>query len=393
MLFKDLNLNPLILENIEAMGYNELTEIQEKAIPKIQSGRDIIGIAQTGTGKTAAFALPILDKLLKEEPKKETKILIITPTRELAIQIRDNIMAYRKGTDFKCSVVLGGINKHSQKAVIKKGFEILVATPGRLKDLLETRKIRLETVKTVVLDEADTMLDMGFIHDITYIMEKTPKSRQTLLFSATMPDTVKKLANKIMNTPETIKVNTLLPKEKISQEVYFISKLKKIDLLFDLITTRDQPSTIIFCRTKQAVNELEEALSVYNMKISVLHGDKMQQQRIKAMRDFKEGKNKILIATDVAARGIDVEDLGLVINYDVPTKKELYIHRIGRTARAGKVGRAVTMCSTTELRDLRDIEKAIGLTLTPVEHKYKSKQEKAKEQVRRQKEEIGRAHV
>ena len=163
----------------------------------MQSGRDIIGIAQTETGKTAAFALPILDKLLKEEPKKETKILIITPTRELAIQIRDNIMAYRKGTDFKCSVVLGGINKHSQKAVIKKGFEILVATPGRLKDLLETRKIRLETVKTVVLDEADTMLDMGFIHDITYIMEKTPKSRQTLLFSATMPDTVKKLANTV----------------------------------------------------------------------------------------------------------------------------------------------------------------------------------------------------
>ena len=382
MEFKKLLKNELLLKNIEEIGYVEATEIQENVIPKVKSGKDIIGLAQTGTGKTAAFALPLLENLLEHVADKQTKILILTPTRELAIQIRDNIMEFRRGTDFKCSVILGGINQHSQKAVIKRGMEIIVATPGRLKDLLNNRKIRLDTVKTVVLDEADTMLDMGFIHDITDIIKRCPKNRQTLLFSATMPDSVKKLAASIMTNPLHVKVNSIIPKEQMKQVVYYVSKEKKKALLLDLISTKEKPSTIIFARTKIMVDELEELFNEYKIKVSVLHGDKKQSNRVKAIKDFKEGKVRFLIATDVAARGIDVNDLGLVINFDVPDKKELYIHRIGRTARAGKTGTAITLCSNSEKKDLEKIERTIGLTLPSVDHKYKAKAYKKKEFVK-----------
>ena len=393
MEFKKLIKNELLLKNITEMGYVEATEIQENVIPKVKSGKDIIGLAQTGTGKTAAFALPLLENLLDGESTKQASILILTPTRELAIQIRDNIMEFRKGTEFKCSVILGGVNQHSQKAVIKRGMEVIVATPGRLKDLLNNRKIRLDTIKTVVLDEADTMLDMGFIHDITDIIKRCPKNRQTLLFSATMPDSVKKLAASIMTNPLHVKVNSIIPKEQVKQVVYHVSNEKKQALLLDLISTKEKPSTIIFARTKLMVDELELLFNEYKIKTSVLHGDKKQSNRVKAIKDFKEGKVRFLIATDVAARGIDVDNLGLVINYDVPDKKELYIHRIGRTARAGKTGTAITLCSKAEKKDLEKIERTIGLTLPSIDHKYKAKEYKPTTQVTKKKKNIRKTTV
>lgn len=375
MNFERMNLNQVLLDNIKELGYNEPTEIQSKVIPIIKEYKDVVALAETGSGKTAAFALPLLERLMNENnPDKVTRVLILTPTRELAVQIRDNIMAFRKGTEFKCSVILGGINKQSQKAVIKRGFEILVATPGRLVDLLNQRKINLNDIRTVVLDEADTMLDMGFIHDIDAIISKTPKKRQTLLFSATIEDSIKNLTNKIMNNPIYIKLDSKVIKNKINQEVYYISKDNKSHLLLDLISTKEKLSTIIFTRTKEKANELENLFKEYNIKVSVLHGDKQQSNRMKAMKDFKEGKVRFLIATDIAARGIDIDNLGLVINYDVPEKKELYVHRVGRTARNGLAGKAITLCAKNERDNLEKIEKSIGLTLPRIKHKYESKE-------------------
>ncbi len=372
MKFKELQLSDSILKEIDSMGYIETTPIQELAIPKILGKSDVIGLAQTGTGKTAAFSLPIIDTLIKEyQPDRKIKALILSPTRELAIQIRDNILNYAKGTNFKCSVILGGVNQNSQKEVLKKGIDILVATPGRLVDLINQRKADMSNVNFLVLDEADTMLDMGFIKDIKHIISKTPTTRQTLLFSATMPAEVKKLCGEFMISPITVKVNSKeVTADKIDQELYYVDKKNKTNLLLDLISLKAKPTTLIFTRTKHGANKLAEELAEFNIMTSVIHGNKTQSNRVKALKDFKEGKTKIMIATDIAARGIDISDLELVINYDMPEKPELYIHRIGRTARAGREGKAISLCTSAELKEINAIEKLIRFTIPEVHHKY-----------------------
>ncbi len=370
MKFKELQLSDKLLDAVMEMGYETVTPIQELAIPKILAKQDIIGLAQTGTGKTAAFALPLIDRLIKEyKNDRRIKMLVLTPTRELAIQNRDNIIKYAKNTNFKCSVILGGVNQHSQVEVLKKGIDILVATPGRLVDLMNQRKADLGNVEMLVLDEADTMLDMGFIKDIKTIISKTKETRQTLLFSATMPDEIKELTKTIMKNPTTIKTATKeITADNITEEVYFVDKANKPHLLLDLISTKEQLSTLIFTRTKHGANDLEDKLADFDIKCSVIHGNKTQSNRVKALQDFKTGHTKIMIATDIAARGIDINDLGLVINYDMPEQAEVYVHRIGRTARAGKNGKAISLCSSAEMQELRAIERLIKRTLPVIEN-------------------------
>ncbi len=372
MTFKELGLSNVILSQLDKIGYVEATPIQELAIPKILENKDIIGIAQTGTGKTAAFALPILDKLIKgNAPDKTIKALILSPTRELAIQIRDNIKEYASGTSYKCSVVLGGVNAYSQIEVLKKGVDILVATPGRLLDLINQGKANMSNVQTLVLDEADTMLDMGFIKDIKSIISKTPKARQTLLFSATIPKEIRDLSAEFMKNPVIIKTKTEeVTADKVKQELYYVDKGNKLSLLLELIGTKEKPTTLIFTRTKHGANRLEDQLNSYDIKASVIHGNKTQSNRVKALSDFKSQKTRIMVATDIAARGIDISNLALVINYDMPEKAELYVHRIGRTARAGQEGTSISLCSSAEIGELKAIERLINQNIKIIDHKY-----------------------
>ncbi|MDD4624593.1 MAG: DEAD/DEAH box helicase [Bacilli bacterium] len=372
MKFKELKLEKVILDAVEKIGFTEVTPIQEQAIPEILKKKDLIGLAQTGTGKTAAFGLPIIDMLIREKKlDKKTRVLIVSPTRELAIQIRDNILDYSQGTDLRCGVVLGGVNQSSQKTVLQRGVDILVATPGRLVDLINQRIANISNVEILVLDEADTMLDMGFIRDIKFIIGKTLKERQTLLFSATINNEVKELSKQFMKDPIIIKTKTdEITANNIEQELYYVDSTNKVNLLLELLSTKEQKTTLIFTRTKHGANKLAERLSEFNLKTSVIHGNKTQSNRVKALNDFKTGKTKIMIATDIAARGIDIVDLGLVINYDIPEKNEIYIHRIGRTARAGKEGKAITLCTSADLNNIKDIEKLINHKIKVMNHKY-----------------------
>lgn len=372
MRFNELKLEKVILEAVEKIGFTEVTPIQELAIPEILNKKDIIGLAQTGTGKTAAFALPIIDMLIKEKKlDKKTRVLIVSPTRELAIQIRDNILEYSQGTDLRCGVVLGGVNQNSQKKVLQRGVDILVATPGRLVDLINQRIANISNVEMLVLDEADTMLDMGFIKDIKFIISKTLTDRQTLLFSATIPDEVKELSKQFMKNPIIIKTQTAeVTADKIEQELYYVDSTNKVSLLLELLSTKEKKTTLIFTRTKHGANKLADKLAEFDLKTSVIHGNKTQSNRVKALQDFKTGKTIIMIATDIAARGIDINDLGLVINYDLPEKNEIYVHRIGRTARAGKEGKAITLCTSAETYNIKAIEKLINHNIKVIDHKY-----------------------
>lgn len=372
MRFNELKLEKVILEAVEKIGFTEVTPIQELAIPEILNKKDIIGLAQTGTGKTAAFALPIIDMLIKEKKlDKKARVLIVSPTRELAIQIRDNILEYSQGTDLRCGVVLGGVNQNSQKKVLQRGVDILVATPGRLVDLINQRIANISNVEMLVLDEADTMLDMGFIKDIKFIISKTLTDRQTLLFSATIPDEVKELSKQFMKNPIIIKTQTAeVTADKIEQELYYVDSTNKVSLLLELLSTKEKKTTLIFTRTKHGANKLADKLAEFDLKTSVIHGNKTQSNRVKALQDFKTGKTIIMIATDIAARGIDINDLGLVINYDLPEKNEIYVHRIGRTARAGKEGKAITLCTSAETYNIKAIEKLINHKIKVIDHKY-----------------------
>lgn len=372
MKFKELKLEKVILDAVEKIGYTEVTPIQELAIPEILKKKDLIGLAQTGTGKTAAYGLPIIDMLIKDSRiDKKIRVLIVSPTRELAIQIRDNILDYSQGTNIRCGVVLGGVNQTSQKNVLQKGVDILVATPGRLVDLINQRIANISNVEILVLDEADTMLDMGFIRDIKFIIGKTLKERQTLLFSATINNEVKELSKQFMKDPIIIKTKTdEVTADKIEQELYYVDSTNKVSLLLELLSTKEKKTTLIFTRTKHGANKLAEKLDEFDIKTSVIHGNKTQSNRVKALQDFKTGKTKIMIATDIAARGIDINDLGLVINYDVPEKNEIYIHRIGRTARAGKEGKAISLCTSAELNNVKEIEKLINHKIKVIDHKY-----------------------
>ncbi|MEG0799174.1 MAG: DEAD/DEAH box helicase [Bacilli bacterium] len=375
MKFEDFKLKEPIYKAILKEGYEVPTPVQEQTINKIIEGNDILGCAQTGTGKTAAFALPLLHLLL-DNPSKESihsiKVLILTPTRELAIQIRDNFRTFGENTNIKTSVIFGGVNQHSQVEVLRKGIDVLVATPGRLLDLINQGHVRLENTKYLVLDEADTMLDMGFLQDVKKIVARVPKGHQTMLFSATMPKEIEKLSQEFLNNPTIVKVSIVSSAvDTITQNLYYIDKVNKVKLLIQLLNKEEVVSALVFTRTKHGANKLGELLDKAGINSGIIHGNKSQPARVSALKDFKEGKTKVLIATDIAARGIDINALSHVINYDMPEKAETYVHRIGRTGRAGVTGVSISFCDYDEKPTIKEIEKLIKQQINVIDdHDY-----------------------
>ncbi len=366
MTFKELNLTAPILKAIDRQNYTTPTPIQQKAIPFLLQKRDLIGCAQTGTGKTAAFALPILQNLASERGKF-IKALILTPTRELAIQIQENFEDYGANLSLRCTVIFGGVSQVPQVERLQRGTDILIATPGRLCDLMNQGYVDISQIQIFVLDEADRMLDMGFIHDVKKVLRALPKNRQTLLFSATMPTEIEALAKTILHEPVTVKVDPVTSTAaSVQQYVYLIDKGNKRHLLKKLLRARDVGSALVFTRTKHAADKVVKELAKAGMVAMAIHGNKGQTARQTALKRFKSGDIKILVATDIAARGIDIPELSHVFNYELPNEPETYIHRIGRTGRAGLGGIAVSFCDYDEIPYLKDIEKLMGHTV-PVE--------------------------
>ena len=367
MLFKDLDIIKPILRAVEEAGYEQPTEIQENSIPVVLKGKDILWCAQTGTGKTAAFAIPILQNIVRDKEKNDErniKALIVAPTRELAIQIEENFAMYSKYLDIKDTVIFGGVNQSSQVRKIKAGVDVLIATPGRLLDLSNQKHVDLKNVKYFVLDEADRMIDMGMIHDVKKIISRLPKERQNLLFSATMPKEVMKLVNSILKNPVKVEVQPVSSTaEIISQGVYHVPKKNKKSLLIHLLKDESIKSVIVFSRTKHGANKIAKDLEKAWVAAAAIHGNKSQNQRQLALNNFKEGNIRVLVATDIAARGIDIDELSHVINYDLPDVAETYVHRIGRTGRAGASGVAITFCDEEEKAMFRSIEKVIGKSI------------------------------
>lgn len=365
MKFSELDLCPELLQAVEAMEYQTPTPIQEQAIPPAMEGRDLLGCAQTGTGKTAAFALPILQKLQSQwDYKHQIKALILTPTRELALQIYENFCAYGKHLPLTSCVVFGGVSQNPQTSQLKAGVDVLIATPGRLLDLMNQGFISLRHVETYVLDEADRMLDMGFLPDVRRITSKLPLERQTLLFSATMPKEIAHLAEKLLRNPVEIHVSPeSQPVELITQKVYLVDKPNKPKLLTHLIQSVPIPQVLVFTRTKHGADRVVRQLNRDGISAQAIHGDKSQNNRQRALQSFKEWKIQALVATDIAARGLDIEELPFVVNYDLPDEPETYVHRIGRTGRAGQSGTAISFCDQNEKSGLRDIEMIIDKLL------------------------------
>lgn len=361
MNFNDLGLSSPILKALSAKNYSEPTPIQQKAIPVALKGKDILGIAQTGTGKTAAFSIPIIELLLQNPSSHKVRALIITPTRELAIQIEENVKAYSEHTPLRSAVIFGGVKQGEQVNELRKGVDILIATPGRLIDLLGQEHMSLKNAEYFVLDEADRMLDMGFIHDIKRIIKLLPKKRQTLFFSATMPGNIVQLTKEILHHPVRVEVSPeSTAAETVKQEIYHTNKNLKKDLLRHILNDPKKDQVLVFERTKHGADRIARYLSNHGIKASAIHGDKSQNQRQKALEDFKNGKLNVLVATDIAARGIDIEQLKFVINLDIPNISETYVHRIGRVGRAGETGTAISICEPEELVNLKGIEKLIG---------------------------------
>lgn len=361
-LFKDLNIIEPVLNALEKKGYSKPTPIQEKAIPVVLEGRDVFGCAQTGTGKTAAFSLPIIQKLSSSTLTKRRNIrsLILAPTRELALQISENIRDYSINLDLRHTVVFGGVNQNPQVNAIRNGVDILVATPGRLLDLMNQGHVDLREVNILVLDEADRMLDMGFINDIRKVIAKIPSKRQTLLFSATIPAEIKELASGILKDPvyvESAPVSSA--SESVSQSLYFVEKGDKPALLKHLLTDSDIAHVLVFTRTKHGADKVARGLSKGGIRAEAIHGNKSQTARQNALKGFKQRTIKVLVATDIASRGIDVDKLSHVINYELPEVPETYVHRIGRTGRAGESGSAISFCSSEELQWLKQITRLI----------------------------------
>lgn len=352
-----------LLRALDSEGYKTPTPIQAQSIPILLKKRDLLGCAQTGTGKTAAFSIPILQHLHNDDSlaeKKVIKALIVTPTRELALQIDQSIKTYGKFTKLKSTVVFGGVKQAAQTRALQQGVDILVATPGRLLDLINQGFISLKHIQYFVLDEADQMLDMGFIHDIKKLLQKLPQKRQSLFFSATMPKPIVALSNQILGDPEKVSIEPeQTTAEKVEQSVFMVSKSDKIKLLVHLIEKKSSDSTLVFSRTKHGANKIVKKLAQSNIKSEAIHGNKSQNVRVKALNGFKEGRINVLVATDIAARGIDVEELSLVVNYDLPNVPETYVHRIGRTGRADASGEAISFCDAEERAYLRDIQKLI----------------------------------
>jgi ATP-dependent RNA helicase RhlE len=363
-LFSELSLRPELQQALADQGYTTPTPIQAQSIPYLLEGRDLLGIAQTGTGKTAAFTLPILQKLadagIRPRPG-QVKALILTPTRELAIQIDDSVKNYGAHLKLKHAVIFGGVGQGRQVDALQRGLDILVATPGRLLDLMNQRHVRFDDLSVFVLDEADRMLDMGFINDVRKIVATLPKSRQTLLFSATMPREIADLAGKLLNTPVRVEVTPQATTvERIGQHVIHVPMAQKRHVMVDLLADPAMTRVIAFSRTKHGANKVTDHLNAAGITSAAIHGNKSQGARQAALEAFRAGKVRVLVATDIAARGIDIDGISHVINVDLPNVPESYVHRIGRTARAGKDGIAISLCDTEERAFLRDIEKIIG---------------------------------
>ncbi|WP_051313756.1 DEAD/DEAH box helicase [Sporocytophaga myxococcoides] len=370
--FKDLNLIASILEALDNEGYIEPTPIQQEAIPYILSGRDILACAQTGTGKTAAFAIPILQILQNKNQGmvKKPRALILSPTRELVVQIGECFSAYGKYTKCTHTVIYGGVSQKAQVASLNRGVDILIATPGRLKDLLDQGYINLSNIEFLVLDEADRMLDMGFIHDIRFLSSKIPVNKQSVFFTATLNREIKQLADTLLNNPVKVQIAAeSSASESIQQLLYFIDKEKKMDLLFELLNGPLISDALIFSKTKHQADRLADKLNRAGIKSNAMHGDKSQGSRQRALENFKAGKIRTLVVTDVAARGIDIESLSHVINYDIPNEPETYVHRIGRTGRAGASGSAISFCCADEINFLKRIHKLIDKSI-PIAEGY-----------------------
>jgi len=364
-MFEKLNLIDPILKALQVEGYVKPTPIQEQAIPVLLQRKDLLGCAQTGTGKTAAFSIPILqllhqDELYKKEPEG-IKALILTPTRELAIQIGESIQAYGKLLRIKHTVIFGGVSQKSQTDALRAGVDILVATPGRLLDLMDQRYVKLDRIKMFVLDEADRMLDMGFIHDVKKIIGRIPAIRQTIFFSATMPQEISALANTILTNPVRVEVTPVSSTANtVKQEIYFVDKANKRHLLLHLLKTKGINTALVFTRTKHGADRVAKDLNKAGVMTEAIHGNKSQNARQRALSNFKAQKTRVLVATDIAARGIDIDELSHVINFELPNIPETYVHRIGRTGRAGATGSSISFCDGEEKAYLKDIQKLIG---------------------------------
>ena len=376
MLFEQLHIIEPILKALKAEGYTTPTPSQQQAIPVVLEGKDLLGCAQTGTGKTAAFAVPILQKLYEQKSEergfKNIKSLILTPTRELAIQIDESFAAYGKYTGLSHAVIFGGVSQSNQVNTLRRGVDILIATPGRLLDLIDQRFISLQHIQLFVLDEADRMLDMGFIHDVKKIIHKLPSQKQTLFFSATMPTEIAGLANSILRNPTKVAVTPVSSTvEKITQGIYFVERENKRSLLIHILKDKDIETALVFTRTKHGADKIAKELNRANIKTDAIHGNKSQNARQRALYNFKNKQIRILVATDIAARGIDVEDLTHVINFELPNIPETYVHRIGRTGRAGASGVALSFCDQEEKVYLRDIQKVIAQSIPVMgDHPY-----------------------
>jgi len=365
--FKDLNLIQPIQKALGELGYENPTPIQQQAIPPVLQKKDVLGCAQTGTGKTAAFAIPILQLLeaqKSQNQRKTIKALIVTPTRELAIQIDESFSDYGKFLPLRHAVIFGGVKQNPQVGRLRNGIDILVATPGRLLDLVNQKIISLKDIQIFVLDEADRMLDMGFIHDIKKLLQILPQKRQNLFFSATMPKPIQELANTILHQPVKVEVTPeSTTAETIQQEIYYVDKENKITLLHDLIKNQIKESTLVFTRTKHGADKLVKALVKLNISAAAIHGNKSQNARQNALNNFKDKKIQVLVATDIAARGIDIDLLKYVVNFEIPNIPETYVHRIGRGGRAGAEGIAISLCDIDEKEYVKDIQKVIGMKI------------------------------
>ncbi|XZF14982.1 DEAD/DEAH box helicase [Chitinophagaceae bacterium MMS25-I14] len=375
MTFKELNLIEPVLQALETEGYTTPTPIQAQSIPIVLEQKDLLGCAQTGTGKTAAFAIPIL-QLLNNAPgvktHKQIKVLILTPTRELAIQIGESFGAYGRNLNLRHLVIFGGVPQGAQTKALHHGTDILIATPGRLLDLMDQKYISLKDIEIFVLDEADRMLDMGFIHDVKKVVSRLPQKRQTLFFSATMPPEIQKLANTILVKPAYVEVTPVSSTaETIKQSLFFVEKKDKKKLLSFILKDKNIERVLVFTRTKHGADRVAKDLAHSGIRAEAIHGNKSQNARQRALSNFKNGETRVLVATDIAARGIDVEELSHVINYEIPEVPETYVHRIGRTGRAGASGIAYSFCDEEELDDLRGIQKLIGFPIPVIEaHPY-----------------------
>ena len=361
--FSELKLIEPLLRALHAEKYETPTPIQAQAIPHLLEGHDLLGIAQTGTGKTAAFALPILQRLaankLRAAPKS-TRVLVLTPTRELAVQICDSFRTYGRHLHLSYALVFGGVGQHPQVTALARGVDVLIATPGRLIDLMNQRHIQFNSVETFVLDEADRMLDMGFIRDVRKIAATLPATRQTLLFSATMPDAIAGLAASVLRNPRRVEVTPpATTVERIRQQLFFVQKADKKALILDVLKDKSIQRALVFTRTKRGADRLAEHLGKSGVRADAIHGNKSQNARQRALEAFRAGRVRVLVATDIAARGIDIDGITHVINFELPNEPESYVHRIGRTARAGAQGTAISFCDAEEKSFLRDIEKAI----------------------------------